>query len=59
MKVSSKKELQEIGSNHSSHIDFRDIMKLYIEYTREPYSSLVSGTTLSSDNPLRFRKNLL
>ena len=59
MKISSKKELQEIASNHSSDIDFRDFMKLYIEYTREPYSSLVSGTTLSSDNPLRFRKNLL
>ena len=59
MKISSKKELQERASNHSSDIDFRDFMKLYIDYTRKPYSSLVSGTTLSSDNPLRFRKNLL
>ena len=29
------------------------------EYTAEPYSFLVDDTTLPSDNPLRFRKNLL
>ena len=29
------------------------------KYTREPYSFLVNDTTLSSDNPLRFRKSLL
>ena len=34
-------------------------MKLYEEYTKEPYSFLVNDTTLSSDSPLRFRKNLL
>ena len=34
-------------------------MKLYKEYTKEPYSFLVNDMTLSSDNPLRFRKNLL
>ena len=34
-------------------------MKLYQEYTKEPYSFLVNDMTLSSDNPLRFRKNLL
>ena len=28
-------------------------------YTAEPYSFLVNDTTLPSDNPLRFRKNLL
>ena len=33
-------------------------MKVYEEYTKEPYSFLMNDT-LSSDNPLRFRKNLL
>ena len=28
------------------------------KYTDEPYSVLVNDTTLASDNPLRFRKNL-
>ena len=31
-------------------------MKLFKEYTKESYSFLVNNTTLSSDNPLRFRK---
>ena len=34
-------------------------MKLYNDYTKELYSFLVNDTTLTSDNPLRFRKNLL
>ena len=34
-------------------------MKLYEDYTKEPYSFLVNDTTLSPNNPLRFRKNLL
>ena len=35
-------------------------MKLYNkDYTKEPYSFLGNDTNLSSDNPLRFRKNLL
>ena len=32
--------------------DFKDFMKLYKEYTKEPYSYLVNNSTLSSDNPL-------
>ena len=57
-KIPYKKELQGIGPHHSSEIDFKDFMKLCKEYTKEPYSFLVNDTTLSSDNPLRFRKNL-
>ena len=34
-------------------------MKIYKKYTVEPYRFLVNDTTLPSDNPLRFRKNLL
>ena len=59
MKIPSKRELQQIASNHWSDIDFKDFMKLYQDYTKEPYSFLLTDTTLSSDNPLRFRKNLL
>ena len=33
-------------------------MKLYEDYIKERYSILVIDTTLSSDNPLQFRKNL-
>ena len=35
------------------------IYKIYKKCTAEPYSVLVNDTTLSSDNPLRLRKNIL
>ena len=59
MKISNKRELQQISSSPLSDIDFKDFMKLYKDYNKEPYSFLLNDTTLSSDNPLRFRKNLL
>ena len=59
MKIPNKRELQQIAVNHSSYIDFKDFMKIYKKCTAEPYSFLVNDTTLPSDDPLRFRKNLL
>ena len=38
MKIPNKRELQQIAINHSSDIDFKDFMKIYKKYTREPYS---------------------
>ena len=58
-KIPNKRELQEIAFNHSSDIDFQDFMNLYKKCNAEPYSFLVIDTTLASDNPLHFRKNLL
>ena len=58
MKIPNKRELQQIASNHLSETDFKDFMKFYKDYTKEQYSLLMNDTTLSSDNPLRFRKNL-
>ena len=57
MKIPSTRE--QIAYNHSSDINFKDFMKLYKEYTKEPYSFLVNDMTLPSDNPLQFRKKLL
>ena len=34
-------------------------MKIYKKCTAEPYYFLVNDATLPSDDPLRFRKNLL
>ena len=59
MKIPNKRELQQIALNHSSDIDFNDFMKIFKKYTKEPYSFLVNDTTLPSDDPLKFRKNLL
>ena len=51
-------ELQQIAISHSSDIDFKDFVNIYKKCTDKPYSFLVNDTTLASDNPLRFRKNL-
>ena len=59
MKIPNKRELQQIALNHSSDIDFKDFMNIYKKCTAGPYSFLVNDTTLPSDDPLRFRKNLL
>ena len=59
MKIPNKRELQQIAPNHLFDIDFKDFMKLYKGYTKDPYSFLVNDSTLSSDNSLTFRKSLL
>ena len=59
MKIPNKRKLQQTALNHSSDIDFTDFMNIYKKCTTEPYSFLVNDTTLPSDDPLRFRKNLL
>ena len=57
-KILSKRELQQIAINHSSDISTEDFVNIYRKCTAEPYSFFVNDTTLASDNPLRFRKNL-
>ena len=59
MKIPNKREFQQIAFNHSSDINFQDFMNLYKRFTAEPYSFLVIDTTLSSNNSVCFRKNLL
>ena len=58
MQIPNKRELQQTALNYSSDIHFKDFMNIYKKCTKEPYSFLVNDTTLPSDNPLRFRKNL-
>ena len=57
-KIPNKRELQQIAINHSSDINTKDFANIYRKCTAEPYSFLVNDTTLPSNNPLRFRKNL-
>ena len=59
MKIPNKRGLQQITLNHSSDTDFKGFIKIHRKFTAEPYSFLVNDTTLPSDDPLRFRKNLL
>ena len=57
-KIPNKRELQQIAINHSSDINIKDFENIYRKCTAEPYLFFVNDTTLASDNPLRFRKNL-
>ena len=58
MKINNKSELQNIAINHSVDINYQDFIKINRECTKEPYNVLTINTTLPSNNPLRFRKNL-
>ena len=54
MKIQNKQELQQIPFNHSSNIEFKDFMNIYIKGTLKPHSFLFIDATLSSDNPSPF-----
>ena len=54
MKISNKRELQQIACNHSSDIDFKDKSCI-----TKSYSFLFIDATLASDKHLHFRKNLI
>ena len=56
--IPNKRELQQTALNHSSDISTKDFIKIRKKCTAELDSFLVNDTTLASDNPLRFRKNL-
>ena len=56
MKIPNKRELQQIAINHSSDINTKDFINIDKKCTDKPYSFLVHDTTLSSGDPLRFRK---
>ena len=51
MKIPNKRELQQTKFDHSTDIDFQDLMNLY--------KKVLQNHIPSSDNPLNFRKNLL
>ena len=58
MKINNRKELRNIAINHSADINYKNIMEIYIQCTREPFNFLTIDTRLPASNPLRFRKYL-
>ena len=44
-KLNNKRELQNIGINHSAHIDYKDFVKIYRDCSKEPYNFLTIDTT--------------
>ena len=59
MKINNKRKSQNIALNHSPDIDYKDFVKIYREYIKEPNSFLTIDTTLPANDPSWFRKNLL
>ena len=59
MKTPNERELEQITFNHISDSDFKNFINLYKKCTANPYSLVVIDPTHASDNPSRFRKNLL
>ena len=57
MKIHSNTELQQIAIDHSADIDYKDFVKIYRNCTNEPYSFLTIDTTLTAENPMKFRNN--
>ena len=39
-KLNNKRELHNIAINHSSHIDYKDFVKTYRDYTKEPFLTI-------------------
>ena len=50
LKISNKRELQQIALNHSSNTEFKKFIRIYKKCTAEPYYFSVNDTTLPSDN---------
>ena len=57
MKIQSRKKLRNIAQENSGDIDFKDFLKTYKDYTKEPYSCMIIDTTVCSGNAMRSRKN--
>ena len=44
MKIGNKKELKRIAEEKSSHLDYKDFLKMYNYCTEEPYSFMLVDT---------------
>ena len=44
MKIGNKKELKRIAEEKSGHLDYKDFLKIYNYFTREPYSFMSIDT---------------
>ena len=58
LKKNNRRELKNIAFHHSEDIDYKDFVKIYKKWTKEPYNILTIDATLPAGDPLRFRKNL-
>ena len=55
MNIGNKKELKSIAEENSSHLDFKDFLKIYNYCTKEPYSFMLVDTRPTAR--VTFKKN--
>ena len=55
MKKGNKKELKRIAEVKSGHLDYKDFLKIYNHYTKEPYSFMTIDARATATIP--FKKN--
>ena len=55
MKIIDKKELKSIAEETSGNLDYKDFLKIYNYFTREPYSFMLIDTRPTASIP--FKKN--
>ena len=55
MKIGNKKELKSIAEEISSHLDFKDFLKIYNYCTKDPYSFMMVDTRPTAH--VTFKKN--
>ena len=55
MKIGNKKELKSIAAENSSHVDFKEFLKIYNYCTNEPYSFMMVDTRPTAC--VTFKKN--
>ena len=58
MEIGNKKELKRIAEKKSSHLDYKDFLKIYNYCTKEPYSFMTTATMVFRRNftELPYRK---
>ena len=59
MKINNKRELANIPANHSADVDYKDLVKIYRECRKEPYSFLTTDATIPASDLLRFKKRFV
>ena len=57
-KIPNLQEFEQLASNHSLDIDFKEFMNFYKNSAPKRYSVLVIDVTPASDNSLCFGKNV-
>ena len=55
MKIGNKKELKSRAEENSGHLDFKDFLKIYNYFTKEPYSFMLVDTRPTAR--VTFKKN--